>query len=544
MATQTTGGSTTSFTNTPQAVDDTYSWTEDQLSASELLAGNVITLDVMVNDLGGNAQALFSIDDGNGNTIASDYELLNSDVINGVSGWEATANGNLVRIVDGKIELKLVNLSAINSLTASDPIQDEFVYGIRLANGTISQAWVTVDILGQNDAASISGTDTGSVVEAGGVNNGISGTPTAGGTLTVSDIDTGGTHFHTVPPESLNGTYGTFTFNTTSGEWTYTLTDGAADVQALSVDQHVTDKLLVKSVDGTASQLITVNISGTNDAAVLSADVADLTEINSVADISTSGTLTISDVDSPATFQAQTDHQGLYGKFSIDAAGHWTYAADNAHNEFVAGTTYTDTFTVNSADNTETTVTMNILGSAVNNPPLLNVGSSVSTNEQEAVALDTNAVVTDVDLDPLNGGAGNYGNAGSTLASLTIARNGGGNAQDTFAFDTSGGTFMVSGTATSGNLQSGGNTFATYANAGGTLTINFTSSGTAATTALVNDVVDHITYTNTSDTPPASVTLDYTFNDGSPDGGQGSGATATGSTTVNITAVNDLPVLT
>ena len=84
---------------------------------------------------------------------------------------------------------------------------------------------------------------------------------------------------------------------------------------------------------------------------MLSADVRDLTETNAAL-IATSGTLTISDVDSPATFVAQAGTVGSYGTFAIDAAGAWTYTASSAHNEFVAGTTYTDTFTVASADGT------------------------------------------------------------------------------------------------------------------------------------------------------------------------------------------------
>ena len=51
---------------------------------------------------------------------------------------------------------------------------------------------------------------------------------------------------------------------------------------------------------------------------------------------------------------AQAGTAGSYGTFAIDAAGAWTYTASSAHNEFVAGTTYTDTFTVASADGTLT----------------------------------------------------------------------------------------------------------------------------------------------------------------------------------------------
>src|SRR2546421_202413 len=59
-----------------------------------------------------------------------------------------------------------------------------------------------------------------------------------------------------------------------------------------------------------------IHIAGTNDAAVLSAAVANLTETNLAADISTAGTLTISDVDSPATFVAQAATAGTYGTFA------------------------------------------------------------------------------------------------------------------------------------------------------------------------------------------------------------------------------------
>ena len=84
MATQTTGGgSVTSFTNTPQAKDDSYTYLEDVLRADGTLynvATNTITLDVMANDLGGNAKSLFSVEDGDGNALTADFDLLMKDV--------------------------------------------------------------------------------------------------------------------------------------------------------------------------------------------------------------------------------------------------------------------------------------------------------------------------------------------------------------------------------------------------------------------------------------------------------------------------------
>src|SRR5256885_11955654 len=57
------------------------------------------------------------------------------------------------------------------------------IFAVTSSDGTSSS--VTVNILGSDDPASISGTSTGSVTEAGGTSNGTAGTPTATGTLTL-----------------------------------------------------------------------------------------------------------------------------------------------------------------------------------------------------------------------------------------------------------------------------------------------------------------------------------------------------------------------
>ena len=121
------------------------------------------------------------------------------------------------------------------------------------------------------------------------------------------------------------------------------------------------------------------------------------------------------------------------------------------------------------------------------------------------VTLDSggNAALGDTDLEALNGGSGDWSGA-----SLAVQRNGTAVSTDVLGFDTSGALFTVSGS----NLQSGGSTFATFTNTGGVLTISFTSSGIAATTALVNDVAQRITYR--SDTPAGDATVRFTLSDG------------------------------
>lgn len=86
----------------------------------------------------------------------------------------------------------------------------------------------------------------------------------------------------------------------------------------------------------------------------------------------------------------------------------------------------------------------------------------------------------------------------------------------------------------------GGNTVGSFTNVGGQLVITFNGNADAAA---INTVASAITYANSSDTPPANVTLRFRFDDANDDSKQGSGGPLTGDATivVNITAQNDPP---
>ncbi|WP_189417194.1 VCBS domain-containing protein [Mesorhizobium sp. M1C.F.Ca.ET.193.01.1.1] len=416
------GGTTTSFSNTPQAQNDVFNYTED---TAVIVSGSQssILLDVLANDLGGNAKTLYSIDDGTSATTSTKQyaplDLTTQDYqTSGISSWESIGDGVRIRINNGKVEMDLsqylqqhYGVASLQALGAGDHINETFTYAIKLANGTLSWASVSVNIQGTNDGATVTaaaGADN-SVVEAGGVANGTPGDPNASGQLNISDADAGQNHFQT--PASLQGTYGTFTFDTTSGAWTYALNQALAD--PLTEGQHVTDTLQVTSADGTASYNIVVNITGTNDAAVLSSASVNLTETDDAADISTSGALTISDVDSDPHFVAQAGTAGTYGSFSIDVDGNWSYTASSAHNEFVAGQHYTENFDVVSADGTHTSVHIDILGT--NDAAVLSSASVNLTETDDAADISTSGALTisDVDSDPhfvaQAGTAGTYG---------------------------------------------------------------------------------------------------------------------------------------
>src|SRR4029077_14713922 len=126
--------------------------------------------------------------------------------------------------------------------------------------------------------------------------------------------------------------YGHFSINA-AGVWTYT-TDTAHNVFVGGTTY--TDTLSVSSADGT-SHLLTVNILGTNDPAVIAGqssgavEVADDSPGNGA--LTVTGTLTDTDVDNaPNTFVAAaagsgTDHG--YGTYQMTAGGVWTYTLNN-----------------------------------------------------------------------------------------------------------------------------------------------------------------------------------------------------------------------
>jgi len=128
--------STVSFSNTPQAKDDLFApleLTEDSLK--------VFVLDVMANDLGGNAKSLYSVDDGTCATGVASTDLLKQD---STMSTEFSFRGAKIWITaDGKVGYDASTLTAeckaqLQALNAGETLTDSFTYAIRLGNGTLS----------------------------------------------------------------------------------------------------------------------------------------------------------------------------------------------------------------------------------------------------------------------------------------------------------------------------------------------------------------------------------------------------------------------
>ncbi|HYW14845.1 MAG TPA: tandem-95 repeat protein, partial [Allosphingosinicella sp.] len=228
----------------------------------------------------------------------------------------------------------------------------------------------------------------------------------------------------------------------------------------------------------------------------------------------------------PATYTAQ---DLVDGKVSFRADS-------NANGAGIGSITFAVTDDDGNVDASPNVLTVDV--TAVNDSPVLTTGGPIAATEQIAVAILPSGSVADIDLDARNGGAGDY--AGSSLA---VHRNPAINpTEDVFAL-VAGPNFTIDGSSLK---TAGGQIFANFSIVAGTIVVNFTSQEAIATSALVDEVIQAVRYTNISDNPPASVDLKIGFGDGAPGGGQGivvSGNDLDSNVvTVNIAAVNDAPV--
>ncbi|MBF0145809.1 MAG: DUF4347 domain-containing protein [Magnetococcales bacterium] len=183
------------------------------------------------------------------------------------------------------------------------------------------------------------------------------------------------------------------------------------------------------------------------------------------------------------------------------------------------------TLSVNDGTNSSSTAQSTLTLVRTNDAPTFTGLNATPTFTEggSAVVLDADVTVSDPELD-----SGTFSGA-----TLQLVRSGGANGEDVFGTN---GNLAFSGT----NLNWNGTTVgAITTNSGGTLLLQFNAN---ATTAIVNSVLQNITYTNSSEVPGGSVQIGWTLNDGN-SGTQGSGgsASATGSITVTLAGVNDAP---
>ena len=280
------------------------------------------------------------------------------------------------------------NQSAIQQLGEGDSLTDTIT--VSAVDGTTHD--ITLTISGTNDAAVISGSNTAIATEdsANGDNNLI-----VSGALAISDTDLGEEFF---TETDLTGSFGTLTLNE-DGQWTYIASNSQNAIQQLANGDSIQDGFDITSADGTLHQII-VTINGTNDGASIVGDSAGLLLEDQSALLTSSGTLSVTDVDSgEASFIAETI-SGTYGSLSINTQGDWSYSANSSQSAIQMlgdGESLTDTITIRSFDGSAHNIVITINGT--NDAAIIGGLDTATITEDAAVTLTASGTLTISDTD-------------------------------------------------------------------------------------------------------------------------------------------------
>ncbi|WP_039849647.1 VCBS domain-containing protein, partial [Grimontia indica] len=297
--------------------------------------------------------------DADGNTATVKLEIGESlittsgslDVVD-VDGGDTTVFENTtvegtygtLELVDGNWTYTLDETKS-QSLGEDQTAQD--VITLTATDGT--QQDITITVTGTDDLAEVTGDLSAQISED-------SQSQTVSGTLSITDVDTNDTP--SFANTTVAGQFGSLSL--VDGEWTYTLSDAA---QSLSEGQQVEDVITLTATDGTTQDIV-ITVTGADDASFISGTTSgSVTEGDAGDVITTSGKLSVSDIDNDNVTIPDSNQSGTYGSLSL-VDGEWTYTLDNSKVDSLnEGQNVTDTFTVEASDGSTQEIVVNITGS-------------------------------------------------------------------------------------------------------------------------------------------------------------------------------------
>jgi VCBS repeat-containing protein len=329
-------------------------------------------------------------------------------------------------------------------------------------------------------------------------------------TLRATIVDTSGNRFTTKPVASVQTPVVAGNADT----------DPGVDVQAITIDTNndapvgVNNTATATEASGTGNGTAGTNPTGNVLTDAVGKDSDPEGDVITVKDIlkGTSGTATA--VTASTTSANGTSMAGNFGSLKIGADGSYVYTLDNANTSVqglnTASTALTDTFTYTVKDTAglTSTATITVSINGANDAPVVTTTSTARSYTENASAIVANNDLSLVDVD-------NTSLTGATVQITTGLTTG-----DALAFTAANG---ITGT---------------YDSTTGKLTLTGT-----ATVAQYQAALQTVTYSSTNDNPTtvsATRTLTWQVNDGSGTANLSNNATST----INVTAVNDAPVLT
>ena len=321
------------------------------------------------------------------------HDVLSIQPMSNVAGTYGTLTLN----ADGTYTYTLNNsLPAVQALGAGERLLDVFTYTVRDNHGATGSNTLTVTINGTNDTPSV-GNATATVTE--------DTQTTATGFLPSPTDPDAHDSVPFLPQNATAGLYGTLTLRA-DGSYTYALNNALPAVQALGVGETLSDTFTYTVSDGhggTASNTLTVTISGTNDTPVASAAIASVIEDTQ---ITTAGTLPPPrdiDIRDSVSFVPQPLSAGTYGTLTVNADGTYTYTLNNslpAVQSLGAGETLTDTLSYGVVDNHGAigTGTLTVTISGTNDAPTATAAAASVTEDLALTATGVLPPPRDVDI--------------------------------------------------------------------------------------------------------------------------------------------------
>ncbi|MEE2863772.1 MAG: VCBS domain-containing protein [Pseudomonadota bacterium] len=214
--------------------------------------------------------------------------------------------------------------TALDFLAQGEQLEVKYLLTVTDDSGATDTREVTVVVTGTNDDPTISDADIlGEVTESG---VGEDGTDVATGLIVGMDVDI--RDVLTYSASVVDGALGQFSIDEETGEWTYTIDQFNANVQALNEGDSVDEVYTVTVSDnngGTVTTDVTITINGTNDAPTIEDYTGSFTVVHSNSNNDESSfnlleLLAANDVDDGETETLQIDE--ISGTLSLSIAGH------------------------------------------------------------------------------------------------------------------------------------------------------------------------------------------------------------------------------
>ena len=347
-------------------------------------------------------------------TLQATGQLSVKDVDMGEAEFEPIANdegtyGTFSIFAEGGWTYDLDN-SKVQGLTSADTPTETFT--VTSEDGTATET-VIITITGADDTPIFEGDSTGEVTEDRNLTTvGNVDYLTTSGTLNAIDADANQSGFEAITTPSQGAIGGELTIDA-QGNWDYKVDTSLQAIQELSENSpSLTEEFTVKSLDGTTTK-ITITINGSDDEAQIVGNpdqsaFSGLVVEDDKASATATGDLDVIDVDSADQDFNADQQSGLYGTFSIDTDGVWTYELDNtatATNRLTENDIKTEKFTVSIPDGTQETVSITVVGANDAPDGLLTGSLNISGTEDIAIAniprTTFTSGITDPEGDPL-----------------------------------------------------------------------------------------------------------------------------------------------